>query len=267
MENRLKSYIDYIKNCELAYNTKSKYIKDAEDLEDYLAEDEITPGKLLAYKKYLIENYKTSTVNSKLGSINKYLSYNGLKDLKLKLIKVQSKSFNDNMTITDFNRLMRYAKKKGTKRDELMLWTFYYTGIRVSELKYFTVESVRKGCMEFYSKGKHKTVVLSSKLRKMARKYIKDNKIASGPILMSREGNPISDSTVKYRLKKLSGWSKVSKAKCHPHAIRHLMAKQYLEAGGDIMSLADQLGHSSLDITRIYTKATQSEMRSKLDRM
>lgn len=280
MINRINSYNDSLVSEELSSGTIKSYISEAKRLESHFNANSLkldqknmtdedkkkTKVAIINYVSEIKDEYKNTTVTNKIIKINKYLKFIGLESMTVKNIKVQNKTIKESMTKTDFERVMRQAKEKGTSRDVLMLDVFYYTGIRVSELKYFTVESLKNGYMDVYNKGKYRQVPLVKNLIQEARSYIKKQDIHGGSILISREGNPLHRSTVFKRIKFLGGQARIKKTKAYPHSIRHLFAKNWLaHNNNNVLQLADLLGHESLDTTRRYTTLSIDEARKTIN--
>lgn len=267
-EDRLRQFKTYLEDEELASNSIEKYLRDAEELEAYIDDRDYTKDLIREYKANLKNNtdYKISTINSKITSINKYLKFLDREDLAVNNIKVQ-KNHTDSLTNIEYERIYRQAQEKGTPRDELMLELLYNTGIRVSEMKFFTVEAVKKREMEIYNKGKVRSVPINSRLNKIAKQYIKDNDIKSGSILLSQRGKPMDRTLVYKRIQFLGGKARgIKKDKLHPHSIRALFSKNYLaKAGNTPIQLADILGHSSLETTRRYTSLSTNEARETME--
>lgn len=266
MESKLKDYEQELLNQELAPNTIKKYVENVRQLEKYIQGKGLTKANLISFKDDLTEQYKTNTINNKIVTINKYLDYLGLEDLKLKQVRQQSQSNLDNvMNENEFERVLRQARQKGIPRDEIMLLSLYYTGLRVSELQFLTVEALRKGHITVNNKGKIRKVPISNKLRKTLREYAKDEGLEKGNIIINKEGQPLSRQYIFTRMKWLGGQARVKKAKVYPHSIRHLFAKQWLKTNGNnYLQLADILGHSSLETTRIYSKMSVDEMKETI---
>lgn len=274
MENKLtgaeiKAYEKELQKQELASNTIKKYLRELNNLIKYLDANNLKLDKdsLIDYKDKLEDEYKPNTVNNKIIILNKYLTYKGLDSLKLKQVKQQVNHNTDNvMTDTDFNRILRQAEKKGTSRDKVMLLSLYYTGLRVSELEFLTVESVKKGYITVKNKGKIRKVPIAKKLDKELKAYVKEHGIEKGAIILNKNNEPLSRNYIFKRLKYLGGQARVKKSKVYPHSIRHLFAKQWLKANGDnYLQLADILGHSSLETTRIYSRMNTDEMRDTIN--
>lgn len=274
MENKLtsaeiKAYEKELQKQELASNTIKKYLRELNNLIKYLDANNLKLDKdsLIDYKDKLEDEYKPNTVNNKIIILNKYLAYQGLDSFKLKQVKQQVNHNTDNvMTDTDFNRILRQAEQKGTSRDKVMLLSLYYTGLRVSELESLTVESVKKGYITVKNKGKIRKVPIAKKLDKELKAYVKEQGIEKGAIILNKNNEPLSRNYIFKRLKYLGGQARVKKSRVYPHSIRHLFAKQWLKANGDnYLQLADILGHSSLETTRIYSRMNTDEMRDTIN--
>lgn len=271
MINTIEKYKENLLNNELAKSSINKYVSDIEQLYLFLEtkKEPLNKKGLIAYKSYLTEDLKRkpSTVNSKVISINKFLSFIGKEDLKLKNIRVQQKNDLDNvMSQSDYERLIRITQRKELDRDYMMIQAFYYSGLRVSELQYFTVESLKRGYMSVENKGKIRKVPIARQLEKIAKKYVKEQDIQSGSIIISNRGTPLSRSTVFKRLKYIAGQARVKKANIYPHSIRHLFAKNWLARNNNnVLQLADILGHDSVETTRIYTRLNTDEARDTIN--
>lgn len=234
--------------------------------------EDITKELLIDYKEYLKEKHpKESSINIKVIIINKFIMFVDLPDkLKLKQIKVQKKATLENvLNEKEYNRLLDWALKLNKNRMYYLMKTIRGTGIRISELKYITVEAVKKGNADFFNKGKKRPVPIKKSLQKDLKKYCEEADITEGIIFKSRQGNPLDDSYVWRQLQGIAGKARggLSKDKVHPHSFRHLFAKDFIASGGDITTLADILGHESLETTRIYTRMTLAEQRALLNKM
>lgn len=264
---QLKEYRKDLEHQELSKNTVNKYLRDVKQLYSYLNDEKLNKSNLISYKNQLETKYKTSTVNNKVVTINKYLDYIGKGDLKLKQITVQQKTELDEvLSETDYTRVLRQAKQKGTDRDVLILEIIYNTGVRVSEIQDITVESIKKGYFLADNKGKIRKVPINTRLKKQLNKYVKAHNIKTGSIVLNNRGEPLGRTYIFKRLKYLGGQARVKKSKVYPHSIRHLFAKNWIKANGDnILQLADILGHSSLETTRIYTRLNTDETRKTME--
>lgn len=269
---KLKDYNNNLIKEELAEASIEKYLSDAKEFLEYIEDKELNKGSVMEYKEYLLSDkvnngkgYKPSTVNSKIISINKYLKYLDNEAMTVKTLKEQARTLDDTMTQNDYERLRRVAERQEKYQDVLILDIFYYTGIRVSELQFFTVEACKKGYMTVKNKGKIRNVPIIKKLSRQALKYAKANHISTGALLVNTQGKPLSRATIFNRLKKMAGASRVKKDRVHPHALRHLFAKQWIKANGkNPLDLADIMGHESLETTRIYTRLNIDELKKTI---
>lgn len=262
---------------ELSIHTLNTYRNSINKFINYLTFNELDnfdKDILISYKDYL-DNISNSVKSKNLWiiSLNKYLKYLELNNLCLKQIKVQSEFIvQSNLSVSDYNRLLRFAQKEKLEKDYLIIKTLTMTGIRFSELKYFTVENLKlknKGVIIIKSKGKVRDIEIPTLLARELRQYARENKIKEGYIFRQyKDPNKIySANTFWKHLKKLAGLSKVGKDKCHAHSFRHLFAVEFLKTHNNALALASILGHSSLNTTRIYTTLTTDEKRSLLDSM
>lgn len=262
----LTEYKKELDHRELAPGTKKLYLRNVKDFLNYADDKEINQSLLIEYKKEMLKKFKTSTVNTKIVIINNYLDFVG-KDISVKQERVQRSNILDNvLSEIDFNRLIRMADTKGKPRERLTMLIFYYTGIRVSELPFVTVEAVKKGYIDIENKGKHRRVPINNKLKKEIRKYIKDENITQGSVIVNKQGDPLTRGYIFTQLKWIGGQARVKKDKVYPHSFRHLFAKQWLKHNNNnILALADILGHSSLETTRIYTTLSTDEQRETIN--
>ena len=273
MEDRLEEFKLRCIADELAENTIDKYEVNIKEFLEFMKGKEASKDNVIAYKDYLrsdkVNNgkgYALSTVNNKLISVNKYLEYMNMSDMRVSILKTQNRTLSDGLTDTDFERIRRMSVTKEKPQDTLILDMLRYTGIRISELQYFTVEAVKKGYMYIENKGKFRNVPIIKSLSKQALKYAKENGITTGSIILGRNNKPIHRNTVFKRLKWLSGQARVKKSKVYAHAIRHLFAKEWLKKNNNnILALADILGHESLETTRIYTRMNLNELRETMN--
>lgn len=223
----------------------------------------------MSYKQALIgKNYAMRSINSMLASLNSLLDFLGWSDCKVKSLKIQRQTYcaeEKELTKAEYLRLLEAAK--GYPRLKLIMQTICSTGIRVSELQYFTVEAVRCGEIIVRCKSKTRTILLPGKLKKLLLKYAKKNGIRSGAIFVTRNGKPISRSNIWAQMKKLCESAGVKTSKVFPHNLRKLFARTFYGIEKDIAKLADILGHSSINTTRIYIMTTGMEHRRKIERL
>ena len=261
---RLDDFFMKLRYEEKAESTLQKYRTDLMKFADFIEdEEEITKDDVLRYKQFLSALYLPVSINSFIVVLNKYLKYLDHEELTVKQYKLQRKrSLEDVLSPTDYNRLLRMAKKCNDMESYYIMKILGTTGIRINELQFFTVESIRKNTIEVRNKGKIRNVFLRQDLARELRKYCREKKIKTGMIFR------VHRSTVWRRLRKYAGKAKVKTSKVHPHSFRHMFSKLYLEqTGNDYMGLADILGHNSLETTRIYQVSTDLEKRMKIEGM
>ena len=275
IEENIKAFEQELIEEEKKEKTIKQYLKYIYEFIEYTkiekAED-ITKEMLIDYKEHLKEIHpKESSINIKIIIINKFVTFMDLPNkLKLKQIKVQKKTTLENvLNEKEYNRLLEWALKLNRPRMYYLMETLAGTGIRISELEYITVEAVKKGNADFYNKGKKRPVPIKNSLQKDLKRYCEEANITEEIICKSRQGNPLDDSYVWRQLQDIAGKARggLSKDKVHAHSFRHLFAKDFLANGGDLATLADILGHSSLETTRIYTTMSIAEQRALLNKM
>ncbi len=270
----MEEFKRYLITEEKSEKTVEKYIRDLNRFKKYVAEsvgdgalDIPKKETLIAYKNYLAENYSLVSVNSMLASLNSYLSFIGRADLKVKQFKIQKKTYRSEekeLTKAEYKRLIKTAKEN--KRLDLIIRTICGTGIRVSELKYIDADSVRQGEFVVTCKNKTRTVFIVKELQKKLLKYIQDNDIKE-TVFVTKTGRPVDRISIWRDMKKLCRKAEVNPAKVFPHNLRHLFARTFYGIEKDIAKLADILGHSSIDTTRIYIITTGAEHRRRMENM
>ena len=252
----IEKYINHLMEEEKSVATLKKYRHDLNELHNYLQGMLLTKSILIEWKKYLIEKYAPSTANSMLIAVNGYLRFFSWHDLSMKLLKIQKPLFSDEnkeLTREEYARLVMTASKRSNARLSLILQTICATGIRVSELKFITIEAVQTGRTEISNKGKRRVIFLPQQLRKLLRKYAQKHGKISGPVFTTRTGKPLDRSNIWRDMKALCTEAKVAPEKVFPHNLRHLFARTFYSLEHDLSRLADILGHSSIVTTRIYT--------------
>lgn len=252
----IEKYLNHLMEEEKSVATLKKYRHDLNELHNYLQGMLLTKSILIGWKKYLIEKYAPSTVNSMLIAVNGYLRFFSWHDLSMKLLKIQKPLFSDEnkeLTREEYARLVMTASKRSNARLSLILQTICATGIRVSELKFITIEAVQTGRTEISNKGKRRVIFLPQQLRKLLRKYAQKHGKISGPVFTTRTGKPLDRSNIWRDMKALCTEAKVAPEKVFPHNLRHLFARTFYSLEHDLSRLADILGHSSIVTTRIYT--------------
>lgn len=270
-ETQIAAFAVYLKSEEKSENTVEKYIRDVRAFSTYTNGTEITKEVVIAYKNKLqTDNYAARSINSMLASINSLLSFLGWKELKVKSIKLQRQIYcseEKELTKAEYMRLVQTAKQNGNERLDLLIQTICGTGIRVSELQYITVEAVKCGEAVVSLKGKTRSVFVVRELKKKLLRYAAEQKIASGAIFITRSGKPMSRINIWREMKKLCEQAGVKSNKVFPHNLRHLFARTFYSMEKDIAKLADILGHSSINTTRIYIITTGDEHRQRMENM
>ena len=268
-EEMLRSYHQYLLREEKSTATVEKYLRDVRAFAFYAGESEITKEVVLEYKRELQEKeYAVRSINSMLASLNSFLIYMGWTDCKVKSFKLQRQVYcaeEKELTKAEYERLLKAAEKNEQLR--LVMQTICGTGIRVSELKFFTVEAVSRGEVIVNCKAKTRTILIPGKLRKRLLDYARKQKIRSGVIFLTRNGKPLDRKTIWAQMKGLCKAAGVNPSKVFPHNLRKLFARTFYGIEKDIAKLADILGHSSIDTTRIYIMTTGTEHRRKIERL
>ena len=255
---------------ERSKTTVEKYIRDVKAFAVYTQGGAVTKETVIAYKKCLQETYAVRSVNSMLASINGLFSFLGWHDLRVKSLKLQQQVFcpeEKELTRAEYTRLCRTAERKHNKRLNLILQTICGTGIRVSELQYITVEAVKHGEAVVNCKAKTRSVFIVKELKQKLLRYAAEQNIKSGMIFVTRTGKPISRTNIWREMKALCAEANVNPQKVFPHNLRHLFARVFYGIEKDIAKLADILGHSSINTTRIYIISTGTEHRRRMENM
>ena len=271
-EEKILQYQEYLYEEEKTTATIKKYICDLKKLMDYLSGREITKKLMVEYKEALRKEkgYRLTSINSFLVAANRFFEYMGWYDLRVKTYRIQKEIFvpeNRDLSKAEYKKLVQAAMKKGKKRLAMILQTICAAGIRISELSCVTVESVVKGIVEIYCKGKQRIVLLPKKLQKKLLRYIQEKEIKSGILFCTSSGKPVDRSNIWKEMKGLCEEAEVTEEKVYPHNLRHLFAKEFYAVEKDIAKLADILGHSSVETTRIYIKSTSAEHQKQLNMM
>ena len=225
---------------------------------------------VLKYKDSLVEKLAPASVNSVISSLNGFFVYNGWYTLKIRVLKIQKQIFarsDKELTKDEYQRLVDAAKRKGNEKLSLLMQTICSTGIRVSELKYITVESIRREQSDISLKGKMRVVIIPKSLCRMLLSYAKRQKITSGPVFVTKKGTPLDRSNIWKLMKDLCESANVTKEKVFPHNLRHLFARTFYSIRKDIVRLADILGHTSVNTTRIYTMETGEIHRRQIQNL
>lgn len=261
----------HLKNEEKSQNTTEKYLRDVRLFAAHFRGTEITKEMVIAYKsKLLAEHYAVRSVNSMLASLNSLFAFLGWSDCKVKSMKLQRQIYcpeEKELTKAEYLRLVNTAKRKGKERLNLILQTICGTGIRVSELEYITVEAAKSGKAVVALKGKTRSVFLVKELQKKLLRYATEQNISSGTIFITRNSKPLSRTNIWREMKGLCQEAGVNPQKVFPHNLRHLFARVFYGIEKDLAKLADILGHSSINTTRIYIISTGSEHRKRMENM
>lgn len=255
-----KKHIEDFKNHLIAEEkseaTVEKYLRDVCAFSDWLGDEEICKQKVLDYKREIIKKYAPSSVNSMIAALNNFFEYYDRFELKLRFLKIQRQIFSDEskeITKEEYKRLLMAAKSRNNERLYYIMQTICSCGIRVSELKHITCDSVRCGQASINCKGKIRIVMLPPALCTALLKYITERKIKSGPVFVTKNGRPLDRSNIWRDMKKICEVAGVLVSKVFPHNLRHLFARTFYSLEKDIVRLSDILGHSSINTTRIYT--------------
>ena len=267
----IRQFENYLRMEEKSQNTIEKYIRDVSAFSKYLAGKPVSKEKAIAYKQLLQDKeYAVRSINSVIASLNALFCFIGIDYLKLKSLKLQQQVYcpeEKELTKAEYIRLVSTAKQKGNERLNLIIQTICGTGIRVSELEFITVEAVRKGEATVSLKGKTRTVFIVKDLQKKLLRYLSEQKITEGSVIVTRTGRPISRSNIWREMKSLCEQAGVNLDKVFPHNLRHLFARTFYGIEKDIVKLADILGHSSINTTRIYIITTGNEHRKRMEKM
>lgn len=267
--DQLRSFKNHLQDEERSKATIDKYLFEVTQFSVYLDGKEVTKTNVSHLKEHLIASgYAPSTVNGKLTAIDRFLDFIGRSECKVKHLKLQRRLFRDDtreLTKREYERLIETAKELGKQRLSLLMEAICSTGIRVSEVQYLTVEAAQRGKAEIRMKGKLRTILIPKKLCRKLLKYAKKHKTASGKIFLTRGGKSISRKQIWVEMKALCKRAGVAPSKVFPHNLRHLFARTFYHVCRDIAKLADVLGHSSVETTRIYLISTGAEHAKTLD--
>ncbi len=266
-------YMTYLREAEKTGATRAQYFRDIQGFLAWVGQEsgenaEVKKEQVICYKEYLQEEYRPATVNTKLAALNSFFAYLGRLELRVKPLKIQRKVYagkSEELTYEDYQNLVETAEKNGDTRLSLIIQSICATGIRVSELRFITVEAVQRGEALIQLKGKSRTVLLPGKLRIALRKFEKKHHIKSGSIFVTKAGKPLNRSNIWRMMKNLCAKADVDPKKVFPHNLRHLFARRFYDFTHDIAKLADVLGHSCIETTRIYIVTTCSAHRKTLD--
>ncbi len=266
----METFKEYLIYNEKSKATVKKYTAAVEELFLWLEGRGLNKENLLRYRRYLLAGNKPRTVNGKLSAINSYLKYIDMEHIKVNFLKIQHQSFIEDsrqMTESEYKKLLDAALAKGNKRLYMVMLTLCGTGIRVSELGYITVEAVKQGKVFINMKGKCRTVLLNKKLCSRLKAYATEKGIGKGIIFRTKTGKKLDRTNIFHEMKKLCKAAKVDDRKVFPHNFRHLFARKFYEVEKNLVQLADVLGHSRIETTRIYVAASVSTHQRILNKM
>ncbi|MEE0969396.1 MAG: tyrosine-type recombinase/integrase [Clostridia bacterium] len=267
---KMREYKLHLINEEKSENTTKKYTHDIKIFADWTEGRSINKPLVLEYKEKLKKEYAASSVNSILSSLNSFFDFCGNSKLKVKTLKIQKQIFagkERELSTAEYSRLLTASKSEGNERLFLLMQTICGTGIRVSELQYITAESIKAGKARINMKGKLRIVIIPSALCKALSKYAKKRGITSGSIFLSRNGRPLDRCNIWRMMRSICEKADVEKEKVFPHNLRHLFARTYYSLQKDIVRLADILGHTSVNTTRIYTMETGDIHRRQIEHL
>lgn len=271
-EERITEYREILLREEKRKQTIEKYIRDIRKLQIFLNGKELTKEQLILYKENLETGgeYTPTSINSFLSAVNSFCKQMGWSELHIKTIKIQHQAFETEekeLSDTEYHNLIKTALNQGKDWLALVIQALGSTGIRIGELQFLTVESLKKGMTEVYNKGKVRRIMYPHALVKLLRAYVKKKHYLAGSIFRTKTGKAIDRSNIWREMKKLCKLANVSAEKVFPHNFRHLFARQFYKLKKDIALLSDILGHTNLSTTRIYIKSTGKEHRHQLDMM
>ena len=270
-KEEVRQFSDALAEEERSAGTIEKYVRDVRRFAVWLDGEEVSRERTAAWRDGLLERgYAPVTINSMVAAVNRFFAVLGWEECRVKALKIQRKLFRDDrreLTREEYQRLLDAAHGLGRERLALLLETICATGIRVSEVKYITVEAAHAGRAEISLKGKLRTILLPGKLCRKLKKYARVQKTASGEIFLTKSGKSLSRRQIWAEMKRLCKAAGVAPSKVFPHNLRHLFARTFYRVCRDVVKLADVLGHSSIESTRIYLISTGSEHANILRKM
>ena len=267
-QTAISSYAQHLRRDEKSPATIEKYLRYARAFTAFLDGSPLTRDAVLSYKEHIAQTYTAEGANGMISAVNSLLKFLDRSDLRITHLRIQRRSITPperELLRDELQRLISSAESGGKNTLALIMQTIFATGIRVSELQYITVEAARAGQTEVRLKGKIRTVLLTDKLSKRLMRHAKERGIASGPIFLSRDGSPISRRVVWHWMKSLCKSARVLPSKVFPHNLRKLFARSFYKQNPNLAELADVLGHSDINTTRIYVATTGSQLRRRLE--
>ncbi len=267
----IRNYGEYLYREERANSTMKKYLQNLYDFFEWTEGSDITKSLVSSWKRHLLSiGRAAASINSALAALHGFFTFMGWEDCKVKYLKVQRRIFRDaskDLNRNEYSRLVSCALRTRKHRLALIMETICATGIRVSEVKYITMEAVKRGRADIALKGKIRSILIPNKLAYKLQKYAKKQKIASGEIFLTASGSSISRRQIWSEMKSLCRAAGVDESKVFPHNLRHLFARTFYKVYRDIVRLADVLGHSSIETTRIYLVTTGTEYAEQMNRL
>ena len=275
-ENRITAgqlidFGNHLRQAERSPGTIENYLRHVRAFAVWLGDRPVTKEAAADWKEHLLsQDYCPSSINAMLGGLNRFLDFAGWQECQVKALRLQRKLFRDDrreLTRAEYDRLIAAAHALGRERLALLMETICATGIRVSEVRYLTVEAAERGKAEISLKGKIRTILIPGKLRRKLLQHARKNKTASGEIFLTRNGKGMSRKQIWAEMKAICQAAGVAPSKVFPHNLRHLFARTFYRVCRDVVKLADVLGHSSIETTRIYLISTGAEHASLLERL
>ena len=270
-EKQLSAFEHHLRLEERGAGTIEKYLRDVRSFAAWLEERTLNKEAVVAWKEHLLaRGYAASTINSMLIAVNRFFRFQHWDELRVKTIRVQRQIFRSRdreLTREEYARLLETAQDLGRERLALLMETICATGIRVSEVRYITVEAAQAGRADIALKGKIRTILLPGKLCRKLLKYARKQKTGSGEIFLTKTGKGMSRRQIWAEMKAICKRAGVAPSKVFPHNLRHLFARTFYKVCRDVVQLADVLGHSSVETTRIYLATTGDEYVRRMDRL
>lgn len=266
----IQAFLHHLRVEEKSTATVEKYYRDLTTFRTWCNGRYVCKECVIKYKEYLLERYAATSVNSMLAAINGFLAWTGWGECRVKAVRIQRETFaarDRELTKAEYLRLLETAKQKKSRRLFYLLETICATGIRVSELKFITVETLRDGRASVRCKGKNRTIFLPKKLCAMLRNFSNTQGIRSGSVFVTKSGQPLDRSNIWHDMKQLCKAAGVAARKVFPHNLRHLFARTYYKLEKNLDCLAALLGHSSINTTRIYTMTTDAHHERQIERL
>ena len=267
---QLSDFARQLQEDERSPATIENYLRHIRAFAAWAGGQAVTKDLATQWKEHLISQYRPGTVNTMLVSLNRFFAFLGWYDCQVKTLRIQRRLFREDckeLTRQEYQRLIAAAQSTGRERPMLLMETICSTGIRVSEVKYITVEALKLGKAEISLKGKIRTILLPNKLCRKLLKYAKKQRTASGEVFLTRNGTGLSRKQIWAEMKSVCEKARVAASKVFPHNLRHLFARTFYKVCRDVARLADVLGHSSIETTRIYLISTGVEHAATLNRL